>query len=256
MLLRLAPLAPSCALVGKSMRPAATTALRVGHFMPFPNPGRSLHTSRSAKAPETEEPPFARSHLTTFFAQYPKFKYDQSQPFMDEFWRLVSTEGFGRRGKRYKSARKQVGDAILRQFKDIYGAHSCDIHVWHQFFSAIGIDEAPRDIGLCHRRSKSIHLNICDLIDRPVTGIYLTKFPNQWELSRYTLKDSSRPKIVPPISKKKDPILGRCFGISTIHPSLKPRALTQMLLPTPQRSRKITLPVLVSDLIYIYICST
>ncbi|EUC55554.1 hypothetical protein RSOL_120710 [Rhizoctonia solani AG-3 Rhs1AP] len=165
--------------------------------------------------------PLARPHLVSFFAQYPNFKYDPSKPFMDEFWRLVETNQFGRRGKRYKSARQGVKDAILLQFNDIYKAHSYNIHVWHNFFRAIGMDEMPQDIGLCHRQAKSIHLNICDLIDKPVTGINIQKFPNVLELSHYTFKDIDRPKIAPPISKKQDPIVGRLFRQVTNPPRPK-----------------------------------
>jgi hypothetical protein len=93
----------------------------------------------------------ARSHLSAFFAKYPGFKYDPSQPFMDEFWRLAGANGYGRRGKRYKLARRGLKDAIIQEFRDIYSAHSCDHSVWLKFFEAIGVDERPQNIGLCHR---------------------------------------------------------------------------------------------------------
>ncbi|KAG8750888.1 hypothetical protein FRC11_009921 [Ceratobasidium sp. 423] len=206
-----------------SMRLSRAAARHLGHHgaASCPKLRYLLHTSASARSPATEQVPFARSHLVSFFAEYPNFKYDPSQPFMDEFWRLVETEGYGHRSKRFKSARKRVGDAILRQFKDIYGAHSCDVHVWHRFFNAIGIDEAPRDIGLCYKQAKLIHLNICDLIDRPVTGAHVKRFPTVKDLSDYTFEDINRPKIVPPISKKRDPIVGRLFRPVTNPPKPK-----------------------------------
>ncbi|CAE6443580.1 unnamed protein product [Rhizoctonia solani] len=213
MVLKLALLAYSGASVGISMRLAPMTAVSASHFTAAPrsNPKRSLHMSATVKSPATKQAPFVRSHLVSFFAQYPDFKYDPSQPFMDEFWRLVDTYQFGRHGTRYKLARRGVRNAILLEFKDIYGTRSCNMHVWHNFFKAIGIDEVPRDIGLCNKQVKSIHLNICDLIDRPVTGIHIQTFPNEMELSHYTLKDIIKPMIVPPISKKEDPIVGRLF---------------------------------------------
>ncbi|KAH7334203.1 hypothetical protein B0J17DRAFT_720623 [Rhizoctonia solani] len=150
MLLNLAPLASSCAMIGKSIRIAPMTVLRIGS-MPFPNPGQFLHTSTTAKSLETDQVPLARSHLASFFAQYPKFEYDPSKPFMDEFRRLIVTEGFSQRGAGLRVARRGMKAAIVRQFKDIYGTHTCEIHVWHQFFSAIGIDETPQDIALCYK---------------------------------------------------------------------------------------------------------
>ncbi|CAE6432637.1 hypothetical protein ACGC1H_006776 [Rhizoctonia solani] len=244
-------LAHSRASLGISMRLVPVTAIGARHLsaVPYSNPRRSLHMTAHVKSPTTEQDSFARSHLVSFFAQYPDFKYDQSKPFMDEFWRLVETHQFGRRGKRYKSARKGVKEAILLQFKDIYGAHSCNIQVWHNFFKAIGIDEMPRDIGLCHRQAKSIHLNICDLIDKPVTGIDIQKFPNVLELSRYTLKDDDRPKIVPPISRKQDPIVGRLFRQVSNPP--KPNAAT-----AAKDAREMRFVMMVFSLVYFSPCST
>ncbi|CUA77704.1 hypothetical protein RSOLAG22IIIB_12774 [Rhizoctonia solani] len=180
--------------------------------MRFLNPKRSLHMTGRANSSSAEHTLFTRTHLCSFFARYPDFKYDPSKPFMDEFWRLVETYQFDRRGRRFKAARKGVKDAKVLQFKNIYGTHSDDgVYAWYNFFRAIGIKETPRDIGLCHKKATSIHLNICDLIDLPVTRIGVKTFPNESELSRYSLKNVNRPMIVPLISKKLDPILGDLF---------------------------------------------
>ncbi|CAE6387565.1 unnamed protein product [Rhizoctonia solani] len=179
--------------------------------LPFFNSRRLFHVSPSAKSTGDERDPLARAHLSSFFAQYPDFKYDPSQPFMDEFWRLIETNKYGRRGKKYKAARRGVKDAIIREFRDIYGTHSCSPEVWYKFFQAIGINEEFQDVGPYHKRAKSINLNVCDLIDRTVTGIVVKDFSSVKELSDYTFKDIQRPKIAPPISKKEDPIVGRLF---------------------------------------------
>ncbi|CUA77961.1 hypothetical protein RSOLAG22IIIB_12939 [Rhizoctonia solani] len=209
------------ASVGISTRFAPTIAVRASHIAFMSTGSRGLTTKQT---------PSARSYLALFFAQYPKFKYDQKEPFMDEFWRLVDTYQFGRRSKQYKSARKGVKEAILLQFKDIYETHSVDTHVWHRFFSAIGIQELPQNIGLCHKLAKSIHLNICDLIDRPVTGIDIQTFPSELELRRYTFKDAGKPMIVPPIPKKSDPILGRLFRRITNPP--RPKVENVLSIPS------------------------
>ncbi|KAJ1301762.1 hypothetical protein OPQ81_008991 [Rhizoctonia solani] len=224
MILNFALLGHSYPSVGISLRLVPKAASHTGchKFLTGPYPRRFLHMTNSAKSPTIEQHPFARCRLVAFFAKYPDFKYDPSKPFMDEFWRLVHTYKFGRHGKKYKLARREIKEAILLQFKDIYGTHKCNEGVWHQFFDAIGIDERPREIGLCYKRAKSIHLNICDLIDRPVTGVDVQKFPNVLELSRYTYEDMSRPRIVPPISKKQDPIVGRLFR--TVSNPPKPKA--------------------------------
>ncbi|CAE6387578.1 unnamed protein product [Rhizoctonia solani] len=176
---------------------------------------QNFHASFIAKSTVSEQDPSARTHLSSFFAQYPDFEYDTSQPFMEEFWRLIKTKKYGLRGKKYKSARKGIRNAIVQEFQDIYGSHSCNLHAWHKFFRRIGISEEPRDVGLCHERVKSINLNICDLIDRTVTGVVVKDFPSVKELSDYTFENPKKPKIVPRISSEEDPIVGRLFRTFT-----------------------------------------
>ncbi|KAH7334205.1 hypothetical protein B0J17DRAFT_672584 [Rhizoctonia solani] len=212
MFLSYAAFSHSFTLVGKSMRLVPVSAFRVGILTPVVRPSpRLLHISAIAKSPTTEQAPSARSHLISFFAQYPEFKYDPSKSFISEFWKLVDAYGLNLNEKRFKAARRELRNAVLQEFKDIYGTHSCDIEVWQRFFNAIEIDEPPREIGQCHRKAKLTHLNICDLIDRPVTGIDIKTFPTVIELRDYTCEDIDRPRTVPPISKKEDPILGRLF---------------------------------------------
>ncbi|KAG8681682.1 hypothetical protein FRC11_000793 [Ceratobasidium sp. 423] len=63
-----------------------------------------------------------------------------------------------------------------------------------------------------------------------MTGVHVKRFPTVKDLSDYTFEDTNRPKIVPPISKKQDPIVGRLFRQVTNPP--KPKAQSTPSAPS------------------------
>ncbi|KAF8598043.1 hypothetical protein BDV93DRAFT_561732 [Ceratobasidium sp. AG-I] len=128
-----------------------------------------------------------RVHLKEFFARYSEFDYQEFKPYVGEFLRMRDHFQWGRRGKRYKSAKKAFREATLEQFNNIYGMDNKDMATLKTLFATIEAADMPEDAKACKKLLRSkYYVNICDLVDKPVTGLKITCFPDEPTLAEYT----------------------------------------------------------------------
>ncbi|KAG8706125.1 hypothetical protein FRC11_008495 [Ceratobasidium sp. 423] len=59
-----------------------------------------------------------RKHIEHFFAKYPKFNYDPTKPYTEEFIRMTEEFGWPENSKEYKNTRKKLNTASVLQFNE------------------------------------------------------------------------------------------------------------------------------------------
>ncbi|KAF8592855.1 hypothetical protein BDV93DRAFT_462258, partial [Ceratobasidium sp. AG-I] len=120
-----------------------------------------------------------------FFSKYPEFEYNISEPYLDEFQRMKNITNWKKLS--FKKARKGIKIAAIRQFTDLYGVKKDDLHNLHNLFAVIGVIYASKDVDVCQwDMNNNYFVNICDLVDTPMTRIKIERFRTELELSIYT----------------------------------------------------------------------
>ncbi|KAJ3773145.1 hypothetical protein FB446DRAFT_642217 [Lentinula raphanica] len=84
---------------------------------------------------------------------------------MPQFWELCDQYGWRRNSQEGKEALNQIRNAIALQFNAIYGSDENSLNGWHNLFRALQTPEIPETVKDCKERIKTIHVNICDLVD-------------------------------------------------------------------------------------------
>ncbi|KAL4248522.1 hypothetical protein ABKN59_007822 [Abortiporus biennis] len=105
--------------------------------------------------------------INDFFAQYPTFDFDPSQPVYDEFDRMCEEFGWNDEKKKKKKGvvRRGLQNALVQQFNRFYGTQIESLESWQRLYKDIGIKPVPDDIESCKELIKGIHVNIVDLVD-------------------------------------------------------------------------------------------
>ncbi|KAF8598045.1 hypothetical protein BDV93DRAFT_355326 [Ceratobasidium sp. AG-I] len=114
---------------------------------------------------------------------------------MGEFARMRVEMNWGLKGRRFKDAKKGFRKAMVLQFGDIYGMDKNDLPTLQNLLSVIRVPDTRDKVSECKKILKSEHVNICDLVDAPVTKIEIIRFANTHDLSAYTFGEQ---KVFPP----------------------------------------------------------
>lgn len=93
---------------------------------------------RENKTQDAERLHRLRKHLKRFFAQYPKFKYDPTKPYMDEFYRMKAQFKWDSKSEEFKEARRKLYDASVLQFNSNFDEkNKKKLKKWERLFSKI-----------------------------------------------------------------------------------------------------------------------
>jgi len=144
--------------------------------------GRSTRNRRKSE-PQIQPAP---THLDEFFAKYPTFSYNPSEPVMLEFYRMSRFLRWGRDNEEKDNARELLRDAMSMQFNDIYGTDVNDIDSWRKLCQVLGIFPIPGELEACRNVVLETHVNLVDLVDTPRTGEAVVLFDSEKALSDYT----------------------------------------------------------------------
>ncbi|TFK69026.1 hypothetical protein BDN72DRAFT_841113 [Pluteus cervinus] len=145
-------------------------------------PGASAST-----APNAPTQPIRRLlALESFFAEYPLFTYIPTNHPSDEFARLKSVYHWGRKGRRYKEAKRRYNSALVIEFGKIYGSDEGSLDSWKMLCDVLGVEDVPETISACKKIVKRTHVNLVDLVATFVTGKPVEIFRDQGELRTYT----------------------------------------------------------------------
>lgn len=94
---------------------------------------------------------YTSNYLHEFFSQSQGFRYDSSRPVWSEFDRMCRQSGLN--GKEFKEekheVRKQLKDAITKQFNAIYGEDEHSIYPWQMLCQVLGVSPIPESIEEC-----------------------------------------------------------------------------------------------------------
>lgn len=98
-------------------------------------------------------PPAYPTYFEEFFANYPDFTFDPSQPIMKEFYRMCDIYAWDQYALEKTEARDGVRDAIAQTFNAIYGTNVNDLHSWHNLCRAVYINPLPENVEACREVS-------------------------------------------------------------------------------------------------------
>ncbi|KAK0477237.1 hypothetical protein EDD18DRAFT_100086 [Armillaria luteobubalina] len=133
--------------------------------------------------------------IQAFFAQHPGFHYDPSGETMQQFWSMIRQFGWTRdEDPRKTEALSGIQDAIALQFNGIYGGNAADLAAWQRLWEIVGEGEMPTNINACRAAIKRVFVNICDLVDYPITKVPPPRFSTGVELAQYS---RSNGKFIP-----------------------------------------------------------
>jgi hypothetical protein len=70
--------------------------------------------------------------MEAFFASHQDFDYDKTQPFFEEFQRLVAVKGWSdyTPSRAYQKAQKRFRKAMVVEFNTRYGTDAKDLQAW------------------------------------------------------------------------------------------------------------------------------
>ena len=91
------------------------------------------------------------NHIHEYFARYPDFDYQQTEPFLREFQRLTRLKQW--RGPRLEEEREALRSAMVLQFNAMYGKDAKDLRAWKALCDALGVDPIPDSITKCRKVS-------------------------------------------------------------------------------------------------------
>ncbi|KAJ3850370.1 hypothetical protein EV368DRAFT_45453 [Lentinula lateritia] len=129
------------------------------------------------------------NHIQSFFEQYPRFTYDPTGETMYQFRKMCRSYGWRPDSEEKKQALEGVRDAIALQFNAFYGSDANSLNGWHSLYRALQVQDIPDTVKGCKEGIKTIHVNICDLVDHKED--VPTKFPSEAALAQYS-RDSGK----------------------------------------------------------------
>ena len=144
--------------------------------------------------------------LAQFFTGYDGFTYIPFEPAGVQFRRLVSERGWKDGSKSEKKARTKFRTALVKQFNFSYGTDETSLDNWRRLCAYLGFFPLPNTIEDCRKvnltylvcRHSTIcsdfiaqvvlhtHVNLEDLLDGIIQGVFVTVFRTVHELIFYT----------------------------------------------------------------------
>ncbi|KAJ3897733.1 hypothetical protein F5879DRAFT_995611 [Lentinula edodes] len=124
------------------------------------------------------------NHIQSFFEQYPRFTYDPTRETMIQFRCMCRLYGWRHDSEERKQALAGVRDAIALQFNAFYGSGANSLNGWHSLYRALQVPDIPDTVKGCKEGIKTIHVNICDLVDHKED--VPTKHPSEAALAKYS----------------------------------------------------------------------
>ncbi|KAJ3927178.1 MAG: hypothetical protein NXY57DRAFT_965733 [Lentinula lateritia] len=124
------------------------------------------------------------NHIQSFFEQYPRFNYDPTRETMVQFRSMCRLYGWCHDSEERKQALEGVRDAIALQFNAFYGSGANSLNGWHSLYRALRVQDIPDTVKGCKEGIKTIHVNICDLVDHKED--VPTKHPSEAALAQYS----------------------------------------------------------------------
>ncbi|KAJ4005955.1 hypothetical protein NW752_001201 [Fusarium irregulare] len=126
-------------------------------------------------------------HIDQFFAEYPEFDYNSSNPIWTEFYRM--SDSFDWDSDDEEDAKREFKAAMVKQFNDIYGTDPDNLQNWQKLCHVLNIEPVPSRLGQCRQRVRQTHVNLVDLVETGNTGMPVKVFENLEQLQRYTIKN-------------------------------------------------------------------
>ncbi|KAJ6553151.1 hypothetical protein B0H19DRAFT_949969 [Mycena capillaripes] len=136
------------------------------------------------KKPKLSSPP--PTHLSQFFASYPKYEYDPSGPVSQQFQELRRVYKFDKRAGNY--AYEAYNRALGMTFSQEFGDDVNSLENWQRLCDCVKIDPIPDTLEECQLAIEDSHVNLIDLVDLRTTGQPVHRFGTERQLSVYTLK--------------------------------------------------------------------
>ncbi|KAG9311186.1 hypothetical protein JVU11DRAFT_8259 [Chiua virens] len=156
-----------------------------------PKRGGQRRSLPQPSAPSSESPGL----IQIFFAGYaPRFQYNPIASSSLEFYRLCDEFGWDKEHPERIRAHQKFKDALVLQFNETYGINVNSLESWHNLCHVVRIDPIPEDLDTCREAVRRKFVNLVDLVDRANTGVEVTLFETERQLSQYTL---STGKIFP-----------------------------------------------------------
>lgn len=91
--------------------------------------------------------------ISEFFANYPGFRYDTTQPPGKEFKRMCRRLRLLPKSPERKEAREAFNDAIAKKFNNEFGTDVDDLTSWKKLCVRIQVDPVPETLEECQRAS-------------------------------------------------------------------------------------------------------
>lgn len=88
-------------------------------------------------------------HIDQFFAEYPEFDYNSSNPIWTEFYRM--SDSFDWESDDEEDAKREFKAAMVKQFNDIYGTDPDSLESWQKLCHVLNIEPVPRHLGQCRQ---------------------------------------------------------------------------------------------------------
>ncbi|QRW27727.1 ABC transporter [Rhizoctonia solani] len=139
-------------------------------------PPKNASSNPKAAGPRSKKKP----------VKYSSFVYDDSQPVMSEFYRMCDWFGWEKDDEERKEARDRLKDALVQEFNAIYGTDPNSLAAWKSLCLVLNLDNIPNELQACRQLVKSVHVNIVDLVDTPVTQQPVIHFSSEETLADYT----------------------------------------------------------------------
>ncbi|KAH7318000.1 hypothetical protein B0J17DRAFT_634014 [Rhizoctonia solani] len=162
--------------------------------------GRNRSNKSATRQQALDDP---RVFIKEFFGRYerqqieypnrPRFQYNYWEPVIYEFYRMCRTFNWRKPEKNeepnpdFIKAREGFRDALALQFNALYGTDEDDLTSWQNLCCVLNIPKAPEELEACMNLVASMHVNIIDLIDTPVTQEPTVHFKSEEHPSIYTL---------------------------------------------------------------------
>ncbi|KAJ1309447.1 hypothetical protein OPQ81_006223 [Rhizoctonia solani] len=131
--------------------------------------------------------PYTRAYLLAFFAMFPGFVYNPTQPALSELMRMKAQFGWETQVFRAGTL-KLFRRALVLQFNLTYGTDQNDLASWQNLCRAMRVINIPDNLAACKKLVESIYVNLIDLVDMPNTGVPVKLFKRERDLSKYTLE--------------------------------------------------------------------
>ncbi|KAJ6507763.1 hypothetical protein C8R47DRAFT_57228 [Mycena vitilis] len=128
--------------------------------------------------------PAPSTHLSQFFAAYPRYEYNPAGPASQQFHKLRRIYRFD--NKASNEAYDGYNRALGLTFSQEYGDDVDSLENWQGLCRAVEIVPIPETLEECEYAIEDSHVNLIDLVDLTTTGERVHRFKTERELSVYT----------------------------------------------------------------------